>query len=71
MEGLYKEFNFFYQGTAQNMILDVGEDCFILYANDGHYKLDVDLPFNVNNEETGAQFNKKKKARNEDFLDTC
>ena len=53
------------------MILDVGEDCFILYANDGHYKLDVDLPFNVNNEETGDQFNKKTKARNEDFLDTC
>ena len=53
------------------MILDVGEDCFILYANVGHYKLDVDLPFNVNNEETGAQFNKKTKARNEDFLDIC
>ena len=49
------------------MILDVGEDCFILYANDGHYKLDVDLPFDVNNEETGAQFNRKTKVRDEHF----
>lgn len=49
------------QRTAQNMILDVGEDCFILYANDGHYKLDIDLPFDVNNEETGAQFNRKNR----------
>lgn len=52
------------------MILDVGEDCFILYANDGHYKLDVDLPFDVNNEETGAQFNRKTKVRDEHFLET-
>ena len=44
------------------MILDVGEDCLILYASGGNYKLDLDLPYNVNNEETGAQFNRKTKV---------
>lgn len=44
------------------MLLDVGEDCLILHGADGNYKLDLDLPFDVNNEETGAQFNRKTKV---------
>ena len=44
------------------MILDIGEDCLILHASDGNYKLDLDLPHNVNNDETGAQFNRKTKV---------
>lgn len=44
------------------MILDIGDDCLILHAYDGNYKLDLDLPHNVNNDETGAQFNRKTKV---------
>jgi len=44
------------------MMLDVGEDCLILHASDGNYKLDLDLPYDVNNDETGAQFNRKTKV---------
>jgi len=43
-------------------MLDVGEDCLILHASDGNYKLDLDLPYDVNNDETGAQFNRKTKV---------
>lgn len=50
------------QSSTKNMILDVGEDCLILHASEGNYKLDLDLPHNVNNDETGAQFNKKTKT---------
>jgi len=49
------------QMTSSSMILDVGEDCLILYANDGNYKLDIDLPCNVDNNNTGAQFNRRNK----------
>lgn len=44
------------------MMLDMGEDCLILHAADGNYKLDIDLPFHVNNEEAGAQFHRKTKV---------
>eukprot|EP00111_Clytia_hemisphaerica_P004458 TCONS_00012749-protein len=50
------------QNSSKNVILDVGEDCLILHASDGNYKMDLDLPYNVNNDETGAQFNKKTKV---------
>jgi len=49
------------QATAQNILLDVGEDCLILHASDGNYKLDIDLPFDVLNGNTGGQFHRKTK----------
>lgn len=49
------------QESVVNMILDVGEDCLILHANDCNYKLDIDLPFNVDNNNSGAQFHRKTK----------
>lgn len=50
------------QVSSKNMILDVGEDCLILHASDGNYNLDLDLPYNVNNDGTGARFNRKTKV---------
>eukprot|EP00794_Sanderia_malayensis_P018064 gene18064-19873_t len=47
--------------TVKMLTLDVGEDCVILNAPSFNLKLDIDLPVNVNNEEVGAQFNKKTK----------
>ncbi|XP_065070673.1 PIH1 domain-containing protein 1-like [Rhopilema esculentum] len=45
--------------STKNIALDVGDDCVILLSNDGKLKLDVDLDHHVNNDATGAQFNKK------------
>ena len=45
------------------MLLDVGEDCVILHAKSGKYKLDIDLPFDVDNDSAGSQFNRKTKVR--------
>lgn len=50
------------QDTTSNVLLDVGEDRLLLHASDGNYMLDLDLPYDVNNDETGAQFDRKKKT---------
>ena len=50
------------QPSVSNVLLDVGEDCMVLHANDGKYKLDLDLPFDVDNDNTGAQFHRKTKV---------
>jgi len=49
------------QPTAADVLLDVGEDCVILHAKSGKYKLDIDLPFDVDNDSAGSQFNRKTK----------
>ena len=50
------------QPSMSGVLLDVGEDCLILHANDGKYKLDIDLPFDVDNDNTGAQFHRNTKV---------
>jgi len=50
------------QDSTKNMLLDVGEDCLILHGNDGNYKLDIDLPYDVDNDNAGAQFHRKTKV---------
>jgi len=48
--------------SSKSLILDVGEDCCILTSSDGKLKLDLDLPEAVNENDTGAQFNRKTKV---------
>lgn len=48
--------------SSRNLLLDVGEDRIVLTARPNLYHFDIDLPFLVNNEETGAQYNKDTKV---------
>jgi len=50
------------QETAHELLLDISEDCLLLHAPQGNYKLDIDLPYNVDSEQTGAQFHRKNKT---------
>ncbi|XP_065647211.1 PIH1 domain-containing protein 1 isoform X2 [Hydra vulgaris] len=47
------------ENSSTNFQLDVGEDCLIFQSN--IYFLDITLPFNVDNEQTGAQYHCKTK----------
>lgn len=51
------------QKSTKDTTLDVGEDRLVLNVNPDKYHLDVDLPFDVNNETCGAQYNKKTKVK--------
>lgn len=42
-------------------MLDIGEDRILLGTRSGLYHLDIYLPFQMNEEECGAQFDKKTK----------
>ena len=44
------------------MTLDIGEDRIILETRSNIYHLDVFLPYNLIQEECGAQFNRKTKV---------
>ena len=44
------------------MTLDIGEDRILLETRSNVYLLDIFLPFNIVQEEVGAQFNKKTKV---------
>ena len=46
------------QKSSQQIVVDVGEDSLLLAAHPRLYHLDLDLPFLINTEDTGAQFNK-------------
>ena len=50
------------QKSMKDTTLDVGEDRLVLHVNPDKYHLDLDLPFDVDNETCGAQFNKKTKV---------
>ena len=50
------------QTSAKALTLDVGEDRLLLTAHPRLCSLDLDLPYTVDNEETGAQFNKDSKV---------
>ena len=51
-----------FQKSTKYSTLDVGEDKLVLHVNPNKYHLDLDLPFNVNNETCGAQYNRKTKV---------
>ena len=50
------------QKSTKDTTLDVGEDRLILHVNPSKYHLDLDLPFDVDNEICGAQYNRKTKV---------
>lgn len=47
--------------SAKGTTLDVGEDRLVLHVNPSKYHLDLDLPFDVDNQTCGAQYNRKTK----------
>ncbi|KAL5477926.1 hypothetical protein EMCRGX_G024783 [Ephydatia muelleri] len=49
-------------GTSKNLCLEVGEDRLVLKTRPKLFHLDVDLPYLVHNQETGAQFNGQSKV---------
>ncbi len=44
------------------MTLDVGEDRILLETRSNIYRLDIYLPFNIIQDEVGAQFNRTTKV---------
>ena len=48
---------------ANSLTLDVGEDRILLQARSTVYRLDIYLPYDVIQEDVGAQFNRKTKVR--------
>ena len=51
------------QRSTKDTTLDVGEDRLVLDVNPDKYHLDLDLPFDVDNETCGAQYNRKTKVK--------
>ncbi|XP_050393907.1 PIH1 domain-containing protein 1 isoform X2 [Patella vulgata] len=47
--------------TSQTLSLDVGEDRIVLETRSNVYDLDIYLPFNIEQDECGAQFDRKTK----------
>ena len=60
--GLIPSFFHLAQTSAKALTLDVGEDRLSLTAHPRLYSLDLDLPYTVDSDETGAQFNKDSKV---------
>lgn len=52
----------FSQKSTKDATLDVGEDRVLLHVNQAKYHLDINLPFEVDNDKCGAQFNRKTKV---------
>ncbi|XP_068717658.1 PIH1 domain-containing protein 1-like isoform X2 [Montipora capricornis] len=48
--------------STKDTTLDIGEDRLLLHVNPVRYHLDINLPFEVDNEMCGAQFNRKSKV---------
>ncbi|XP_078000414.1 PIH1 domain-containing protein 1-like [Glandiceps talaboti] len=48
--------------SCKTLTLDLGEDRILLHAHPNNYHLDIYLPYDVNQEESGAQFNKHTKV---------
>ena len=51
-----------FQNSSRNISFEVGEDRLVLKTRPNLFYLDVDLPYLVNNEETGAQFDRERKV---------
>jgi hypothetical protein len=47
--------------SSKSIELDLGEDRILLNTRSGIYYLDIYLPYNLNQDECGAQFDKKTK----------
>ena len=56
------------QKSTKNTTLDVGEDILVLSVSPDKYHLDLNLPFDVDNETCGAQYNRKTKVRTPNYV---
>ena len=54
--------HFYFQKTAQTLTLDVGEDRILLETRSNVYHLDIYLPYNIIQEDVGAQFDRCTKV---------
>ena len=45
------------QKSSRNLLLEVGEDRLVLKTRPNHFFLDIDVPFYVDSDGVGAQFN--------------
>ena len=50
------------QKAANSLTLDIGEDRILLETRSNVYQLDIYLPFNLIQEDCGAQFDKNSKV---------
>lgn len=55
-------FSFPMQKSTKDTTLDVGEDQVVLHVHPARYHLDLGLPFDVDSETCGAQYNRKTKV---------
>ena len=53
------------QKSTKDTTLDVGEDQVVLHVHPARYHLDLGLPFDVDSETCGAQYNKKTKVKSQ------
>ena len=58
-----KMFSFPMQKSTKDTTLDVGEDQVVLHVHPARYHLDLGLPFDVDSETCGAQYNRKTKVK--------
>ena len=61
--GVPKMFSFPMQKSTKDTTLDVGEDQVVLHVHPARYHLDLGLPFDVDSETCGAQYNRKIKVK--------
>ena len=54
---------FMLQKSVNSMTLDIGEDRILLETRSNVYHLDIYLPYNIIQEECGAQYDRKSKVR--------
>lgn len=60
--GTRSKCRFYFQKTAQTLTLDVGEDRILLETRSNVYHLDIYLPYNIIQEDVGAQFDRCTKV---------
>ncbi|MEE6513338.1 hypothetical protein FKM82_020903 [Ascaphus truei] len=53
---------FSFQSSVRSLVLDLGEDRVVLWGRPDLYHLDIFIPHNIIQEESGAQFNKSSKV---------
>ena len=63
-----KQLVFRYQKAANSLTLDIGEDRIVLATRAHVYHLDIYLPFNLIQEDCGAQFDRKSRVCVSDYM---
>lgn len=59
------------QKSTKDTTLDVGEDQVVLHVHPARYHLHLGLPFDVDSETCGAQYNRKTKVKSQYKKNKC